>query len=104
MLDIATDELVSSTVVVAVTNGTAVPVYLDIHFAASWQTPKNQRECERSPQRTLWRAAMELKMDQYKALNMFKLVKVNDLPTGTKVMRTLWAFKISLDAVGVFKS
>ena len=45
---------------------------------------------------------MELKMDAYNDLNEWVLIRWRDVPSGFKVLRTLWAFKIKFDADGIF--
>ena len=42
-------------------------------------------------------------MDEYKALDMYRLVPRADLPPGTKIMRTLRAYAIKRDEHGKFK-
>ena len=81
-----------------------VPIALDTNFAADWHTPLNYRDYLRSPQRSMWRTAMELKYDQYRALNMFTLESESEVrAAGHKIMDTLWAFKIKFDQNGKFE-
>ena len=65
--------------------------------------PNGYKEYLLSPQRALWRTAMELKMDEYKALDMFELVPEDEVKAaGYKIMHTLWAFRIKTDTEGTF--
>ena len=80
-----------------------LPVALDENFAADWHTPLNWRDYLRSPQRSKWRTAMELKVDEYRALNMYELEVESEVRTaGHSIMDTLWAFKIKFTADGKF--
>ena len=103
--DLETMELVfkTSTFVMSTVAG-PVPIALDTNFAADWHTPLNYRDYLRSPQRSLWRTAMELKYDQYRALNMFTLEPEAEVrAAGHSIMDTLWAFKIKFDENGRFE-
>jgi len=42
-------------------------------------------------------------MDKYQDLNMIQYVTRSDIPAGTNVMRTVWAFKINFDKDGKFE-
>ena len=54
-------------------------------------TPLNYRDYLRSPQRSMWRTAMELKYDEYRALNMFALEVESEVrAAGHSIMDTLW--------------
>ena len=66
-----------------------------------WHCPKNEREYLRSPQRAQWRSAKEGKMDQYKALKVYRLISRLGIDP-KKIMGSLWAYKISYDDKGVF--
>ena len=68
--------------------------------AAGWHCPRNEREYYRSPQRARWRTAKELKMEGYKGINMFELVREKDVPEGFTVHDTLWAYKVKLGPDG----
>ena len=73
-------------------------------FAHLWHTPANWREYLRSPQRSLWRTAMELKMDEYNQLHTFDLVPESEVDTLLyKIYETLWVFKIKTDSERVFE-
>ena len=75
----------------------------DTSKARSWHEPRNYRDYLRSPQRALWRTAMELKMDYYLKLDMYDLVLVSEVEAaGHRIMQTLWAFKIKWDSKGDF--
>ena len=103
--DLETMELVfkTSTFVMSTVAG-PIPIALDTNFAADWHTPFNHRDYLRSPQRSLWRTAMELKYDQYRALNMFTLEPESEVrAAGHSIMDTLWAFKIKFDENGRFE-
>jgi hypothetical protein len=57
----------------------------------SWHVPRNEREFLQSPQRALWRTARELKMDEYRAIPVWRLVTRSSLPPNTKLHQLLWA-------------
>jgi hypothetical protein len=80
-----------------------IPIAFDTRMAADWHEPLNYREYLRSPQRGQWRTAMELKMDSYRALNMYALEEEAEVrAAGHEIMDTLWAFKIKFDKDGKF--
>ena len=56
-----------------VDDGRVQPV--DYSQAHRWHVPSNEREYNVSPQRDLWRTAKELKMDNYKSVDMYDLVE-----------------------------
>ena len=74
---IETGDVVSDRVVMALANGVSVPVHLDTAFSRDWHKPVTYRDYLRSPQKGLWRTAMELRMDAYKAIPLFTLVAVD---------------------------
>ena len=88
---------------IAVVQNQAIPLHHNTQYANSWHTPRNQKDYERSPQKALWRSAKEFKMDAYVALDMWIKRRRKDLPSGAKVLRTLWAFKIKFNGKGVFE-
>ena len=88
---------------VAVVGDKAIPIQHNTAYASSWFVPKTWRDYLSSAQKSLWRTAMELKMEQYIALNMWRLWRQKDLPPGVKILRTLWAFNIKFDGQGVFQ-
>jgi hypothetical protein len=63
---------------------------IDLIAVATTHVPKNEREYNRSPDKSMWRTSRELKMDQYKSLNIYKLVNRKDIPAGARVMSSLW--------------
>ena len=76
----------------------------DMRYASQWHEPKNQREYEMSPQRDLWRTAMELKMDEYQNIDMYDLVPVESVDRSKyTIYPTLWVFKIKTKEDGTFK-
>ena len=104
LYDVHDFEVVDRASMFAVVGTEAVPIAYDTTLAHSWHTPLNWGDFLRSPQKALWRTAMELKMDTYKALDMFALEPEADvLAAGHKIMPTVWAFKIKLDKHGVFE-
>ena len=103
LLCIETGETVSSSAVMALADGLSVPVHLDTAFSRNWHKPVTYRDYLRSPQRGLWRTAMELRMDAYKAIPLFVLVSVDSvLRQGFTIINTLWAFSIKYDEAGTF--
>ena len=42
-------------------------------------------------------------MDEYKSLRLFELVPKSDVPEGTTIHRSLWAYKLKVDADGRFQ-
>jgi hypothetical protein len=75
---------------------------VDTSSAHKWHTPANMREYNMSPQRALWRTAMELKMDDYAKIHMFELVLKSSVDTKVhEIYRTLWAFKIKFKEGGL---
>ena len=103
LIEMGSWEVIETYCAIAVVGDKAVPIHLDTRYAVSWHEPKNWREYERSPQKSLWRTSMELKMDKYLALKMWRMVRIKDLPKGTKVLRTLWVFKKKFDGKGIFE-
>ena len=91
LLEIGSGDIVQVGSHVAVIGAARVPVEMDTKLAHTWHTPKNEREYLRSPQRSLWRTAQELKMEQYRAINMFKLIPESEVPPGYVIYDTLWA-------------
>ena len=88
---------------VAIAGGHTVPVHLDSAHAHNWHEPSNEREYLRSPQRSLWRTAQELKMDIYKSKPVFILRPVSWVKSmGYAIMNTLWVRKIKFDGAGTF--
>ena len=75
----------------SVASGLVLNVDLDTGLAHTWHVPKNEREYIRSPQKALWRTAQELKMEEYRSLNMFKLIRRRDVPADAVIYPTLWA-------------
>ena len=71
----------------------------DSSQAHTWHEPRNEREYLRSPQHALWRTAKELKMDKYKALNLWELVPESSVDKSKfTIYNTLWAHKIKFDS------
>ena len=68
MLCIETGQVVSNSAIMTLADGISVPVHLDTAFSHDWHTPVTYRDYLRSPQRGLWRTAMELRMDAYNAI------------------------------------
>ena len=91
LLEIGSGDIVQVGSHVAVVGADRVPVELDTKLAHTWHTPKNEREYQRSPQRSLWRTAAELKMEQYRSIGMFKLILESEVPPGYVIYDTLWA-------------
>ena len=95
--------VISDRVVMAVADGVSVPVHLDTAYSRDWHKPVTYRDYLRSPQKGLWRTAMELRMDSYQAIPLFTLVAVDDvLKQGFTIVNTLWAFSIKYDESGTF--
>ena len=70
----------------------------DTKGAHRWHVPRNEREYLRSPQKALWRTARELKMDEYRELNMFKVIPVSEVDTSKYTIHDLlWAGNIKFD-------
>jgi hypothetical protein len=103
--DLEDMELVFKTTTLLMSTVTGpIPIAFDTRMAADWHEPLNYRDYLRSPQRAQWRTAMELKMDSYRALNMYALELEADVrAAGHEVMDTLWAFKIKFDKDGKFE-
>ena len=94
MLCVETGEVVSSSAIMALADGLSVPVHLDIALSRDWHKPVTYRDYLRSPQRGLWRTAMELRMDAYKAIPLYVLVSVDSvISQGFTIINTLWAFR-----------
>eukprot|EP00966_Prymnesium_polylepis_P141662 3271355-Prymnesium_polylepis.2 len=104
LFDVDGLEAVDKYRVFAVVGDQVMPLEHDATNAHTWHTPKNYGEYLKSPQRGLWRTAMELKMDQYRALDVFELV-TEEYARGfnTGIMGSLWAFKIKFDEIGAFQ-
>ena len=100
LVDIESGKIKSSIAVVAVVADDLLSV--DLSLAHKWHVPQNEREYLRSPQKAQWRNAREIKMDTYKQINVFKLMKRADVPSGFKVYRSLWAHTIKFNADGSF--
>ena len=100
--DIQHQVYTSTRAVMLIANNTSVPVHLDTTKASTWHVPKTYKDYLNSPQRSLWRTAKELKMDEYKAIPLFELVCLQAvLDAGHVVLNTLWAYDIKY--VGVLK-
>ena len=100
---IQTGDVVNDRFVMALADGVSVPVHLDTAFSRDWHKPVTYRDFLRSPQKALWRTAMELRMDMYKAIPLFILVAIEDvLSQGFTIVNTLWAFSIKYDEAGTF--
>ena len=100
---IETGEVISDRVIMAVADGVSVPVHLDTAYSRDWHMPVTYRDYLRSPQKGLWRTAMELRMDSYQAIPLFTLVAVDVvLQQGFTIVNTLWAFSIKYDESGTF--
>ena len=100
---IETGDVVDDCFVMAIADGVSVPVHLDTAFSRDWHKPVTYRDYLRSPQKALWRTAMELRMDMYKAIPLFTLVSVESvLSQGFTIVNTLWAFSIKYDENGTF--
>ena len=87
---------------VALVNGERIPVEIDTRLAHTWHVPKNEREYLRSPQKSLWRTAKELKMEHYRAIDMFDLIEIEEVPAGYEIFHTLWAHAMKFED-SVFK-
>ena len=59
---IETGEVVNDRFVMALAIGVSVPVHLDTAFSRDWHKPVTYRDYLHSPQKGLWRTAMELRM------------------------------------------
>ena len=102
LLDVGDGEIISNSACYAIGGrGSSVLVDHDPANAPKWSTPKHFADYLVSPQRALWRTAMEAKMEAYEAVPVFELVAIEDvLAEGHVILDTLWAFKIKLDKDG----
>ena len=95
----------ATSAVMLIANNTSTPVHLDTSKASSWHVPKTYKDYLNSPQKSLWRTAKELKMDEYKAIPLFELMYLQTLQAvldaGHVVLNMLWAHDIKY--VGVLK-
>ena len=92
LYDIEDGAVFTKRVLAAVVGGEEIAIEPD--DPRQWHCPKNEREYLRSPQRAQWRSAKEGKMDQYRALGVFKLVSRKGL-NPKSIMGSLWAYKIA---------
>ena len=93
-IDMEDHSVVESSAIFAVLDDSTV-TRVDVDGAHKWHTPANEREYNESPQRSLWRTAKELKMDDYAKINMYELVLKSSVDTKVhEIYRTLWAYKI----------
>ena len=101
LFDMETYEAVDPEVLFVVTDE-AKAVALDTSNAHKWHTPQSWREYLLSPQKDLWRSAMELKMDDYHKVRSFELVPKSSVDTKVHTIhRTLWVFKIKFKDGGL---
>ena len=101
IFDIETESaLDNECVLVVLDNGEVRAV--DYSASHKWHVPSNEREYNLSPQRDLWRTAKELKMDNYKAVDMYDLVEEASVDKSKyKVYDTLWVYKIKFKEGGL---
>ena len=72
---------------------------VDTSQARHWHCPQNEREYNRSPQKSMWRTAKELKWSEYIELKMFSWIPVSRIDTKRfKIYNTLWAYKIKMNS------
>ena len=108
-LEIGSGELVSTHEFYSVINGSLVEIQQALHphdtsGAHLWHAPLNEREYHRSPQKSLWRTARELKMEEYKAINLFKLVLESSVDKSKyTIFPTLWVQLIKFNAARMFQ-
>ena len=58
----------------------------------NWTAPKNERELGLCPQKSIWRSAQELKLEDYEAEHRYEFVVAQEaIDAGQPVWRTLWA-------------
>ena len=101
LFDMETYEAIDPEVLFVVTDD-AKAVALDTSNAHKWHTPRSWREYLLSPQKDLWRSAMELKMDDYHKVRSFELVPKSSVDTKVHTIhRTLWVFKIKFKDGGL---
>ena len=58
----------ATSAVMLIAGNTSVPVHLDTTKVSTWHIPKTYKDYLNSQQKSLWRTAKELKMDEYKAI------------------------------------
>ena len=64
-IDMEDHSVVESSAIFVVLDDSTV-ARVDVDNAHKWHTPANEREYNESPQRSIWRTAKELKMDDYR--------------------------------------
>ena len=100
LVDLGSNSILTEHTLYVLTNGkVTAAASIDPENAHAWHTPSNFKDYQRSPQRMLWRTAMELKMDEYEADGAWTLVKLDELSDNEKsnIINSLWVFKIKTD-------
>ena len=101
IIDMETYEAIDPTVMYTVL-GDSTAVELNTDHAYKCHVPRNEREYLVSPQRSLWRTAKELKMDDYARVISFDLVLKSSVDlTLHEIYETLWAYKIKMKQGGL---
>lgn len=62
--------------------------------------PRSYKQAMQSPQAADWKAGMERELAEMEQKEVLELVREDEIPTGKKLLRTMWRFQIKTDHLG----
>ncbi|KOO34385.1 hypothetical protein Ctob_016321, partial [Chrysochromulina tobinii] len=90
LMDVETGEIVQ--VISAVVSNGKEAVTIDPNLASRYDVPQTYKQYKLSPHKAYWRTAMELKMEAYEAVPVWKMVSIKTVPRSTRIFRLKWVF------------
>ena len=90
LMDVETGEIIQ--VISAVVSNGKEAVTIDPNLASRYDVPQTYKQYKLSPHKAYWRTAMELKMEAYEAVPVWKVVSIKTVPRSTRIFRLKWVF------------